>query len=226
MIAPRPVDRQGIHPPRRHLVLSLVLGGSSCARSPRSDDRSDGPRPLARRPSLPERILEGRPPAGPVAHDPPPPRNARPPGVSPRPPAGLGETRAPRRRAPHPITEGGVRAHGRAQPGSDAELPPPRERPMGWETSTRRAELPPDWRRIRRMILERDGHRCTWLEDGGRCQAEATDVDHLAPGGPHTPENLRALCRWHHARKSSSEGNASRHRHRARREEPPHPGYI
>jgi 5-methylcytosine-specific restriction endonuclease McrA len=51
------------------------------------------------------------------------------------------------------------------------------------------------WRRIRRLILERDGHRCT-LELPG-CQGVATQVDHVVPrrfGGTDEPANLRASC--------------------------------
>lgn len=97
---------------------------------------------------------------------------------------------------------------------------------MGWETSNRHADLPPDWRRLRRLILERDEHRCTWLTDGERCTEPATDVDHIMRGDDHQPTNLRALCHWHHARKSASEGNAARRRFNARRPADPHPGLM
>ena len=95
---------------------------------------------------------------------------------------------------------------------------------MAWENSTRASRLPPDWQRRRRLVLERDGYRCTELTDGERCTEPATDVDHRTPGDDHSLPNLRALCRWHHARKSSSEGNASRRRFTARRPVEPHPG--
>lgn len=91
-----------------------------------------------------------------------------------------------------------------------------------WSGSTRRRRLPKNWPIIRRRILERDGHRCTWHDHDGRCTAPATDVDHVEPGDDHTAANLQSLCRAHHAAKSSCEGRAAQ-RPSARRNEPPHP---
>lgn len=75
------------------------------------------------------------------------------------------------------------------------------------------------WQKLRRAILDRDGHRCTC--DGcprctGRpCSRPATDVDHIVPrakGGGDAPANLRSLCGGPgscHAYKSSQpEGGA------------------
>lgn len=87
----------------------------------------------------------------------------------------------------------------------------------------------PGWRRLRKQVLERDGHRCTWMDQGRRCEAPATEVDHELPvskGGKDELGNLRSLCSAHHARKTAAEGNEARWRHRRRREEPPHPGLI
>lgn len=75
-----------------------------------------------------------------------------------------------------------------------------------WESSTRRKSLPGDWAKIRRRILARDQHRCTWVQDGRRCSNRATDVDHRSPGGDHRDSNLRSLCEYHHRGKSASEG--------------------
>lgn len=77
-------------------------------------------------------------------------------------------------------------------------------------------------------MLKRDGHRCTaLLEDGTRCPAKATDVDHIVRGDNHDLPNLRALCGWHHARKSSAEGNAARRRGPSHRRPPEqHPGLL
>lgn len=62
-------------------------------------------------------------------------------------------------------------------------------RPSG---STRR------WRRIRRLVLERDGYRCKVPGDDGRpCDAYASHVDHVVrrrDGGTDAPANLRAAC--------------------------------
>ena len=97
--------------------------------------------------------------------------------------------------------------------------------PGGWADSTR--VLPPNWQAIRLAILERDGWRCVWESTSGRtCGAKATDVDHIVRGDDHSPGNLRSLCRWHHARKSSAEGNAARKRGTSRRTPERHPGLI
>ncbi|PRX95586.1 HNH endonuclease [Allonocardiopsis opalescens] len=96
---------------------------------------------------------------------------------------------------------------------------------MAWDTSTRRAELPTDWySRIRPAILQRDGYACQWRTDGQRCGAHANQVDHIGDRHDHRPENLQALCRWHHARKSSAEGAAARRNPTTRRPPEAHPG--
>ncbi len=95
-----------------------------------------------------------------------------------------------------------------------------------WQGSTRLERLPPNWARLRRQIPERDGWRCTAVDHGVRCMAPANQVDHVQPGDNHSPGNLTALCAWHHARKSSAEGNAARRRPVERRPTPPHPGLL
>lgn len=96
---------------------------------------------------------------------------------------------------------------------------------MAWEGSTRRSRLPPDWPATRLRILERDSHRCTWIENGKRCTERATDVDHRVPGDDHSDRNLRSLCPWHHRRKSSAEGAAARAPQPTQRRPPEqHPG--
>lgn len=82
-----------------------------------------------------------------------------------------------------------------------------------WQGSDRRERLPPDWERTRKRILRRDGNRCTHRDQyGDRCQSMATDVDHIVAGDNHDDSNLRALCAFHHQKKSSSEGAAARAR--------------
>lgn len=95
-----------------------------------------------------------------------------------------------------------------------------------WAGSTRRETLPTDWQTRRLRVLRRDGYRCQWrMSDGGLCGHPASDVDHLERGENHDESNLRALCRWHHARKSSQEGHqAQRPRPRQARDPEPHPG--
>lgn len=101
-----------------------------------------------------------------------------------------------------------------------------------WQNSDRRDRLPKDWDRIRKRILRRDGHRCTARDSYDvRCEEPATDVDHIIAGDDHREANLRALCGWHHQRKSSREGGeamAAKRRkiaQRFRRDEA-HPGLL
>jgi 5-methylcytosine-specific restriction enzyme A len=95
-----------------------------------------------------------------------------------------------------------------------------------WNGTARRDRLPRDWHAIRRRILTRDGHHCTWVEDGRRCSATATDVDHIERGDDHRDANLRALCGRHHRVKTAAEGNAAKAglRKAAKRPAEPHPG--
>lgn len=85
----------------------------------------------------------------------------------------------------------------------------------------------PQWRRLRRLILERDGYTCQATDCPDRSRP-ADEVDHI--DGNHlndNPANLRAIhdnpC---HRRKSSAEGNAEQARLRALRRRPveQHPG--
>jgi 5-methylcytosine-specific restriction protein A len=99
--------------------------------------------------------------------------------------------------------------------------------PSSWNASQRSLHYPPDWRQLRLTILARDGRRCTAVDRGHRCHQKATDVDHIRPqslGGTDDPANLTSLCGWHHARKSSAEGNAARIRPTERRPSERHPG--
>lgn len=57
------------------------------------------------------------------------------------------------------------------------------------------------WRKLRRLILDRDGHRCQLPVVRGMvvqpCGERATHVDHITPkslGGQDVPANLRAAC--------------------------------
>lgn len=95
---------------------------------------------------------------------------------------------------------------------------------MTWTGNPRTTS--PAWRRLRRTILERDHHRCTWPD----CDQPATEVDHIishANGGTDDPTNLRSLCHPHHQAKSTSEGHTALAHQRALRRRPPepHPGF-
>ena len=101
----------------------------------------------------------------------------------------------------------------------------------GWGAMGRRtAPLPHNWAQLRRLVLNRDGQRCTWTTNGERCTERATDVDHIIPasqGGTDELDNLRALCRWHHERKTAREANAARVKIAPRRRAgESHPGMI
>jgi hypothetical protein len=81
-------------------------------------------------------------------------------------------------------------------------------------SSWRSAPLPPNWKTLRATILRRDKGRCQAEgdADGIICGATATDVDHVIPasqGGTDDPSNLRALCAWHHRRKTGHEGGTA-----------------
>jgi len=101
---------------------------------------------------------------------------------------------------------------------------------MAWDTSNRRAELPPDWRSKRRpRILARDGHQCQWPTELGPCGHPATDVDHKQPGNDHSDDNLWALCGWHHDHKTQGEAAAARRAKgylSTKRSQEQHPGLV
>jgi 5-methylcytosine-specific restriction endonuclease McrA len=90
----------------------------------------------------------------------------------------------------------------------------------GWVGSTRKGRLPADWRTRRAHVLSRDHHLCQWVrvDTGGLCGMLATDVDHINPGDDHSTTNLQSLCRYHHARKSASEGATAANKLRPTRE--------
>lgn len=87
---------------------------------------------------------------------------------------------------------------------------------MAWENSTRRARLPPDWKRRRLVVLKRDGHRCT------RCGGTARLEVHHTNGDSNEIDHLVTLCHDCHDRETI------RGRQSMRRERPAekHPGLI
>lgn len=96
---------------------------------------------------------------------------------------------------------------------------------MPWQnTSGRTSPLPPNWATIRAAILRRDQHQCTEQrgDTGNRCEASATDVDHIGDPADHRPENLRALCAHHHRRKTARQGALAK----PTKPKPKHPGYA
>lgn len=83
---------------------------------------------------------------------------------------------------------------------------------MAWGTSDRKERLPGNWLALREEVFRTKGRRCYIVEDGYRCTAEATEVDHRTAGDDHSIENLEPICSPHHRRKSSSEGWVELHR--------------
>lgn len=63
------------------------------------------------------------------------------------------------------------------------------------------------WREKRERILARDGYRCTWVTDTGRCTSTSDlHVDHLVPlaaGGGDADSNLTTLCARHNLAKGA-----------------------
>lgn len=91
-----------------------------------------------------------------------------------------------------------------------------------WSTSNRRAELPPHWRRLVRLILKRDP-TCT------ACWASpSAEVDHVGDRHDHRPENLQGLCTPCHRAKTQRQAAAGRAARGLRRTRPAeaHPGVI
>jgi 5-methylcytosine-specific restriction endonuclease McrA len=95
---------------------------------------------------------------------------------------------------------------------------------MAWGNN--RPSMGPRWDAIRRKVLRNSGGVC------GACGKDgAVEVDHIIPrhlGGSSEPDNLMAVCRKCHGRKSSAEGNAAQARKRKLRKRPveKHPGRL
>lgn len=93
----------------------------------------------------------------------------------------------------------------------------------GWRTSP----LPPGWKRLRLAVLERDGHRCTWTENGIRCtETEHLECDHIGDRDDHSIDNLRTLCSGHHARRTGHQAYAASNQALRRRPSRRHPGLL
>lgn len=81
---------------------------------------------------------------------------------------------------------------------------------MGWETSNRASRLPSNWQALRLRVLRRDRYSCQVKDQHGiKCNAVASEVDHVEAGDDHSMRNLRAICRTHHGQKTSAEGHAA-----------------
>ena len=62
------------------------------------------------------------------------------------------------------------------------------------------------WRRTRRAVFARDGHRCCWCGSPGRLEC-----DHIEPlwrtptQNPYDPDGCQTLCRGCHIAKTAAE---------------------
>lgn len=94
---------------------------------------------------------------------------------------------------------------------------------MAWETSTRRAQLPPDWEKRRQATKDRAGNRCESKTHDPRCDGWGNECDHRTPGNDHDLTNLQWLNHWCHQAKTIAERPSTPSRKRAA---PQHPGVI
>lgn len=69
----------------------------------------------------------------------------------------------------------------------------------------------PAWRRVRLLVLERDGKMCQVR--GPRCELDANEVDHIIPilagGALYDEDNLRAICGNCNKRRARRDGVGS-----------------
>jgi 5-methylcytosine-specific restriction enzyme A len=76
-----------------------------------------------------------------------------------------------------------------------------------------------DWQAVRKKVLERDGYQCQ-LRYADICVGRASQVDHIVQpeaGGTNALENLRAVCRRCHARRTGRQGALAKQRAAQRR---------
>lgn len=106
--------------------------------------------------------------------------------------------------------------------------------------SWRSSPLPSNWLALRRFVLARDMNACMWgklpgeSESGevGNCRNPGTEVDHMGGNANHDPAALRAICTYHHRKRTSAQANAARRAalesrggyFRSVRKPKPHPG--
>jgi 5-methylcytosine-specific restriction protein A len=76
------------------------------------------------------------------------------------------------------------------------------------------------WQARAKRVLERDGYQCQ-LRFPVICIGKATQVDHIVQpeaGGTNDLENLRAVCRPCHARRTGQQGALAKQRNAQRRQ--------
>lgn len=94
---------------------------------------------------------------------------------------------------------------------------------MAWDhNSTRRAELPPNWSELRRIVCRRADGQCERVVDGLRCTARGTDCHHAGHRDDDRPEVLEWLCADHHDQETQRQAHEGQIRQLARGLHPRH----
>lgn len=107
---------------------------------------------------------------------------------------------------------------------------------MAWgiHRTDRRETLPPDWPARRAKTFARDGYQCVHVREDTEQRCNETtnlECDHIGDRGNHSLDNLRTLCRYHHAKRTGGQGGtaaAVRRKSKFKRptEEPPAPPSV
>lgn len=101
---------------------------------------------------------------------------------------------------------------------------------MGWDSSRRRDQLPPNWQQLRRAAKTRAHGYCEHVnDDGTRCTNPGTDLHHAGDRNDHRLEALQWLCREHHdvqTRRQSREAWNKRYIEAKKRSPETHPGLL
>jgi len=93
------------------------------------------------------------------------------------------------------------------------------EAPPGGKAPCEPLRLWGDWPERRVRVFERDGYACQ-LRYADICVGKASQVDHIVQpeaGGTNALENLRAVCRRCHARRTGRQGALAKQRAAQRR---------
>jgi 5-methylcytosine-specific restriction endonuclease McrA len=91
-----------------------------------------------------------------------------------------------------------------SQPACPELQPCPTHPKTAWAGSRRRSELPPDWEKRRRYVLDRDP-TCQVCDD-----ALSVEVDHIDEKRDHSYGNLQGICLGCHKAKTQREAAEAR----------------
>ncbi|GAF47378.1 HNH endonuclease [Rhodococcus wratislaviensis] len=97
---------------------------------------------------------------------------------------------------------------------------------MAWKNGNSRTSTP-QWRRLKKLVIERDGNVCQQCgADGTVVALELDHIINVREGGTDDPSNARLLCKPHHQAKTQAEAlrGAQRKRARLKLPTPKHPG--